>query len=601
MDGLSGVIVVAGEARLLPARLRGITERVFALKDLQAKDGAAVTENLDSGAPTTRTVNGEVDPHVAIRPGETQLWRLANISADIWYRLRADGLRFAVVGEDANPTARVVTARTLLLPPGKRYDVLVQGPRRGTYRLRALRYSTGPAGDDYPERRLATIVSAGRAVPRVALPSVAAAAAGAAPALRRGARRPPAAHRLQRERERQLVLHRRQAVPPRPRRPARGARGDGGVDDPQHLRRAAPVPHPRQRLPGHVDQRPPGPRARPAGHRGAPGARQGRDPPAVHGLHREVRVPLPHPQPRGQRHDGRRGGRRPAARGARGASGRGGAAAAAASTARAAVRRGAAGSALGAPHARTWVLCPLAGGSRGRSRCPGRAGPSGRSGRHGPCGPSGRRGGRAAAPTASAPGARRLDRHRDAVEDGGAGQRLEELLVGEDVRVDAGVLGGHAEPRAADVVAPPVRDRDDAGADVLGDLDGDLDRPRRASVTRAGPPSTSPRRAASSGCTWAVQRAFPRTSTGRLCIHELFERRSRRPMSSICSSEGAGSPSAVDEAAAVGEQRLRRELDLPARRPQDLGQARLERAEVDAVRRRLEVGEREAGRARCAA
>ena len=170
MDGLSGVIVVAGEARLLPARLRGITERVFALKDLQAKDGAAVTEDLDSGAPTTRTVNGEVDPHVAIRPGETQLWRLANISADIWYRLRADGLRFAVVGEDANPRTRVVTARTLLLPPGKRYDVLVQGPRRGTHRLRALRYSTGPAGDDYPERRLATIVSAGRAVPRVALP-----------------------------------------------------------------------------------------------------------------------------------------------------------------------------------------------------------------------------------------------------------------------------------------------------------------------------------------------------------------------------------------------------------------------------------------------
>ena len=144
MDGLSGVIVVTGETRLLPGRLRGITERVFALKDLQAKDGAAVTENLDSGAATTRTVNGEVDPHVAIRPGETQLWRLANISADIWYRLRADGLRFAVVGEDANPTARVATTRTLLLPPGKRYDVLVQGPRRGTYRLRALR-RTAPA------------------------------------------------------------------------------------------------------------------------------------------------------------------------------------------------------------------------------------------------------------------------------------------------------------------------------------------------------------------------------------------------------------------------------------------------------------------------
>ena len=195
MDGLSGVIVVAGEARLLPARLRGITERVFALKDLQAKDGAAVTEDLDSGAPTTRTVNGEVDPHVAIRPGKRPSLAPGQHQRGHRYRLRADGLRFAVVGEDANPRTRVVTARTLPdLPPGKRYDVLVQGPRRGTHRLRALRFSTGPAGDDYPERRLATIVSAGRAVPRVALPRSQRLPRVLRPRFACGARRPPAAH-----------------------------------------------------------------------------------------------------------------------------------------------------------------------------------------------------------------------------------------------------------------------------------------------------------------------------------------------------------------------------------------------------------------------
>jgi suppressor of ftsI len=106
-----------------------------------------------------------------VRPGETQLWRLANISADIWYRLRADGLRFTIIGQDANPMQRVLTRRALLLPPGKRYDVLVQGPPAGSYRLRTLRYSTGPAGDTYPTRQLATIVSSGTMTAPATLPT----------------------------------------------------------------------------------------------------------------------------------------------------------------------------------------------------------------------------------------------------------------------------------------------------------------------------------------------------------------------------------------------------------------------------------------------
>ena len=43
----------------------------------------------------------------------------------------------------------------------------------------------------------------------------------------------------------------------------------------------------------------------------------------------------------------------------------------------------------------------------------------------------------------------------------------------EQVRVDAGVLGGDRHPVAGGVVAPAVRDRDDAGHDLVGDLDRD--------------------------------------------------------------------------------------------------------------------------------
>jgi suppressor of ftsI len=160
-SGLAGILVVEGLTQRLPPALRRVPDRVLALKDLQVRNGAIVDKNINSGAITVRTVNGLVDPILRARTNRTELWRLANISADIWYRLRLDGARFGVIAEDANPVGRVWTAGELVLPPGKRYDVLVRWPRAGTYRLRTLRYSTGPAGDTYPERGLATVRVAG--------------------------------------------------------------------------------------------------------------------------------------------------------------------------------------------------------------------------------------------------------------------------------------------------------------------------------------------------------------------------------------------------------------------------------------------------------
>jgi FtsP/CotA-like multicopper oxidase with cupredoxin domain len=156
-SGLAGVIIVDGLVRRLPRALRTVPDHLIALKDLQVRDGAIVDHDIDSSAPTTRTVNGQVDPVLRVRTNRTQLLRLANISADIWYRLALDRARFRIIAEDANPVGRVWGARKLVLPPGKRYDALVRWPRPGTYRLRTLAMSTGPDGDAYPGRRLATI------------------------------------------------------------------------------------------------------------------------------------------------------------------------------------------------------------------------------------------------------------------------------------------------------------------------------------------------------------------------------------------------------------------------------------------------------------
>ena len=153
--------MVDGLTQRLPRALRHVPDRVLALKDLQVRNGAIVTQSIDSDAPTTRTVNGLVDPVLDVRTNRTQLLRLANISADISYRLRLDGTPFTVIAEDANPVGRVWTKDELVLPPDKRYDVLVRWPSPGTYSLRTLRDSTGPAGDTNPERRLLTVRVAG--------------------------------------------------------------------------------------------------------------------------------------------------------------------------------------------------------------------------------------------------------------------------------------------------------------------------------------------------------------------------------------------------------------------------------------------------------
>ncbi|SNT64769.1 Multicopper oxidase [Streptosporangium subroseum] len=66
--GLSGAIVIDGLNRYLPPGLRNIGERLIALKDFQVHGGAIPTTNINSDAPTTRTVNGLVNPIMNIRP-----------------------------------------------------------------------------------------------------------------------------------------------------------------------------------------------------------------------------------------------------------------------------------------------------------------------------------------------------------------------------------------------------------------------------------------------------------------------------------------------------------------------------------------------------
>ena len=166
-DGLSGLIEVRGLTHDLPAALRALPQRYLALRDVQVHGDRIVSRDIDSNAPTTRLVDGQYDPTVTIAPGQTQLWHIANIGADIFYRLSLPGSAFEVIAQDGHPVIHPAAESTLVLPPGKRWDVLVTGASKpGSSSLQTLPYDQGD--DHYPRARLATVVTRGasrRSVP----------------------------------------------------------------------------------------------------------------------------------------------------------------------------------------------------------------------------------------------------------------------------------------------------------------------------------------------------------------------------------------------------------------------------------------------------
>lgn len=169
--GLSGFIYVRGQESFLPQDLQDIKQRFLQLKDFQYDSGNTIpATNIDSNAATHRTVNGLVQPTLALRAGETQLWHLGNLGADIWYTLELSGLSFTVIGEDGNILSRPWTTTQLLMPPAKRFDVLVQAGTPGSYSLLTAPMDTGPAGDNYPLALLATLNVTGKAAEPAALP-----------------------------------------------------------------------------------------------------------------------------------------------------------------------------------------------------------------------------------------------------------------------------------------------------------------------------------------------------------------------------------------------------------------------------------------------
>ena len=166
MAGLSGMLIVDEPEGAKPA-FPGVREQLFVLKNFQASPDGDVYRVLKGYRRDLRTINGQLMPRIEIHPGEKQLWRFSNQSADLIYRLKLEDHRFRVIARDASPAVEEETDE-LIIPSASRVDVLVEGGAPGQYRLVSERTMTGPAGDDFREQNIGLLVVGGAPAPRTA-------------------------------------------------------------------------------------------------------------------------------------------------------------------------------------------------------------------------------------------------------------------------------------------------------------------------------------------------------------------------------------------------------------------------------------------------
>ncbi len=155
MGGLSGTIIVEKPE---PSNM---TQRLFVLKDMTFEDD---TGNPDIDGPlhsVVQSVNGKLLTREAMRPGETQLWRFTNQSANRRLHIALQDHHFRIVGRDGEPVLEEPLVDDLDISPGTRLDVEVASGAPGQYKLLAKGVMTGSGSDRLPDRTIGYLDTTG--------------------------------------------------------------------------------------------------------------------------------------------------------------------------------------------------------------------------------------------------------------------------------------------------------------------------------------------------------------------------------------------------------------------------------------------------------
>jgi FtsP/CotA-like multicopper oxidase with cupredoxin domain len=149
LGGMSGGLVVDGFERIFPI-VTDLPERFFLIKHTEIGEGNQLI-----------SINGQINPTVAIRPGELQFWRIGHIGATLFIRFRIEGIPLYVLATDGHPLSSPRKVSEFLIGPGERIDAVAIGPEPGEYAMRTISFQNEAWRKPDPAQQLASIVSAG--------------------------------------------------------------------------------------------------------------------------------------------------------------------------------------------------------------------------------------------------------------------------------------------------------------------------------------------------------------------------------------------------------------------------------------------------------
>jgi FtsP/CotA-like multicopper oxidase with cupredoxin domain len=186
--GLAMPLVVRGELDSIP-EIAAAREYFLVLQDFELDSSGRLIEPGMSASMLGRegsliTVSGQRHPLYEIEQDGLLRLRLLNASASRFYRLRLEEHPMHLIATDGGALAAPQGMDELVMAPGQRRDVLIQGAReRGTYRLTNLPYDRGTAGmmgggTNTTPVDVATLVYAGRNERRPQIPRTLVSVAG---------------------------------------------------------------------------------------------------------------------------------------------------------------------------------------------------------------------------------------------------------------------------------------------------------------------------------------------------------------------------------------------------------------------------------------
>jgi FtsP/CotA-like multicopper oxidase with cupredoxin domain len=185
-NGMSGLIAVGQSSRTLKYE----RVRYMALRDLQLADNKPLfpqdlkmcdglrgqglcTRGTNATGPTNRwlfPINDQIYPTITMAPGKKELWRIANTSANVTYKLSLGATELCIVGADGiylkDKPGRACPGelrKSIIVMPAARFELLVDAPTTGgaPLILKTDVFATGAAdiGDTFPAIDLAVIQS----------------------------------------------------------------------------------------------------------------------------------------------------------------------------------------------------------------------------------------------------------------------------------------------------------------------------------------------------------------------------------------------------------------------------------------------------------